>query len=293
MSLSRSLSIPRSAARLLLTAALALTLSGTVAGCGDTGDGGDDGTGSPGPTQGSSTSDGPTVTTGVYYAIDTRTGFRLARELRDLPGDDAGRAAVEAMIAGPVDPDYATTWNPDTEVLGVTESDGTIEVDLSAEARTANVGSEGAALMVQQLVHTVTEAVDEDADVLLLVDGEPAGELWGTLVWDEPVARADPLDVRLLVQIDEPREGGTTGSPLRIEGEAAVFEATLLWRVLDESGAEVIAGNTMTAEGQTFAPFMFPVELDPGTYVVEISEDDPSGGEGGTPMTDTRTVTIE
>lgn len=283
-----SLSILRSAARLLLAAAVALTLSGTLAGCGD-----DDGPGSPGPTQGSSTSDGPTVTTGVYYTIDTRTGFRLARELRDLSGEDPGRAAVEAMIAGPVDPDYATTWDPDTEVLGVTESDGTIEVDLSADARTANVGSEGAALMVQQLVHTVTEAVDEDAEVLMLVEGEPAGELWGTLVWDEPVARAHPLDVRLLVQIDEPREGETTSSPLRIEGEAAVFEATLLWRVLDESGAEVIAGSTMTSEGQTFAPFMFPVELDPGAYVVEITEDDPSGGEGGTPMTDTRTVTIE
>lgn len=290
MSPAMSPTILRRTARLLLGGALALALSGTLAACGDSG-GDDNGSGTP--TQSSSTSDAPTVTTGVYYTLDTRTGFRLARELRDLPGDDPGVAAVEAMIAGPVDPDYATTWNPDTEVLGVTESDGTIEVDLSADARTANVGSEGAALMVQQLVHTVTEAVDEEADVLMLVDGEPAGELWGTLVWDEPVARADPLDVRLLVQIDEPREGETTSSPLRIEGEAAVFEATLLWRVLDESGAEVIAGNTMTAEGQTFAPFMFPVVLDPGTYVVEISEDDPSGGEGGTPMTDTRTVTIE
>jgi hypothetical protein len=76
-------------------------------------------------------------------------------------------------------------------------------------------------------------------------------------------------------------------------GEAAVFEAVVTWRVLDESGAEVIGGNTMTAEGQTFAPFMFPVVLDPGTYTVEITEDDPSAGEGGVPMSDTRTVTIE
>lgn len=277
-----SLTIPRSAARMLVAGAVALAL----AGCGD-----DGGSGTTEQTDTPSASE--QVTSGVYYTLDTRAGFRMARELRDLPGADPGREAVETMIAGPVDPDYATTWDPDTEVLGVTVSDGTIEVDLSADARTANVGSEGAALMVQQLVYTVTEAVDAEADVLLTIEGEPAGELWGTLVWDEPVGRADPLDVRLLVQIDQPTEGLTTTSPLRVEGEAAVFEATLGWRVLDEAGDEVIGGVTMTAEGQTFAPFMFPVELDPGVYVVEVFEEDASGGEGGTPMTDTRTVTIE
>lgn len=281
-----SLTIPRSAARMLVAGAVALTLSGALAGCGD-----DGGSGTTDPTDTPSASE--EVTSGVYYTLDTRAGFRMARELRVLPGEDPGREAVETMIAGPTDPDYATTWDPGTEVLGVAVSDGTIEVDLSADARTANVGSEGAALMVQQLVYTVTEAVDEAAEVLLLVEGEPAGELWGTLVWDEPVGRADPLDVRLLVQIDQPTEGVTTSSPLRVEGEAAVFEATLGWRVLDEAGDEVIGGVTMTAEGQTFAPFMFPVELDPGVYVVEVFEEDASGGEGGAPMTDTRTVTIE
>lgn len=285
-----SLTIPRSAARMLVAATIALTLSGGLAGCGEDGDtGGRSGT--PEPTGTTSATGG--VTAGVYYTVDTRTGFRLARELRDLPGEDPAREAVETMIAGPVDADYATTWDPGTEVLGVSDADGTIEVDLSADARTANVGSEGAALMVQQLVHTVTEVLDEDAEVLMLVEGEPAGELWGTLVWDEPIGRADPLDVRLLVQIDQPTEDLTTSSPLRVEGEAAVFEAMLGWRVLDEAGDEVIAGNTMTAEGQTFAPFMLPVELDPGTYVVEIFELDASDGEGGAPMTDTRTVTIE
>ncbi|MDP2772127.1 MAG: Gmad2 immunoglobulin-like domain-containing protein [Nocardioides sp.] len=248
----------------------------------------------PDPTP-SVTSEAPeTTTSGVYYVVDTRAGFRLAREVRDLPADQTPVAAVEAMIEGPVDPDYMTTWDPATEVLGVSDDGGAITVDLSEEARTANVGSEGAALMIQQLVYTVTEAFDaETADVTLLIEGEPAGELWGAVAWDETVTRADPLDVRSLVQIDAPTEGAVTSSPLRIEGEAAVFEATLGWRILDADGQEVNGGFTMTAEGQTFAPFAFPVELEPGTYTVEIVEDDPSGGEGGAPMTDTRTVTIE
>jgi hypothetical protein len=244
---------------------------------------------SPEPTE---TAAEQTVT--AYYVTDTRAGLRLARETRDVTGDDPLVAAVEAMIAGPDDPDYATGWAPGTEVLDVTEDAGTFTVDLSAEARTANIGSEGAALMIQQLVWTVTDtADDEGAGVVLTIEGEPAGELWGAVSWDGPVMREDALDVRVLVQIDTPAEGATVGSPVTVSGEAAVFEANLPWAVLDESGEEVQRGFTMTAEGQTFAPYSFEVELEPGTWTIVITEDDPSDGEGGEPMTDSRTITVE
>lgn len=284
-------------------AAALVALAGTVAGCGD-----GDGTATPTPSASESTSpsssespsqspsESPTaepVTSRVYYMVDTRAGLRLAREPHDLVGEDPGTEAVEAMIAGADDPDYNSPWNPDTEVLGVTRAAEAITVDLSSDALTANIGSEGAALMIQQLVYTVTEAVDEEASVQLLIDGEAPGDLWGVVRWDEPVDRDDPLDVRALVQIDTPREGATTASPVAVEGDAAAFEANVPWRVLDESGAEVESGFTMTSEGMTFAPYSFTVELEPGTYTVEISEDDPSGGEGGTPTTDTRTVIVE
>ena len=254
------------------------------------------GTASPTPTESPSPSPSPTaspVDVMAYYLVDTRAGVRLARESVEVTGDDAVVAAVEQMIEGPTDPDYTTAWDPGTEVLDVTESGGTVTVDLSEEARTASIGSEGAETMVQQLVWTVTEAAgDEDAGVLLTIEGEPAGELWGAVTWDEPVMRVDPLDVRLLVQIAEPAEGATTSSPVEVSGDAAAFEANVPWRVLDEAGAEVTTGFATTSEGQTFAPFSFTVELEPGTYTIEISEDDPSGGEGGTPMTDTKTVTV-
>ncbi|MCR6494330.1 Gmad2 immunoglobulin-like domain-containing protein [Cellulomonas sp. P24] len=240
-----------------------------------------------------STSTGATVDVPVYYVIDTRTGFRLAREIRTLSAADAVRAAVEAMIAGPADPDYATTWNPATTVLGVQQTAGTLLVDLSSDARTANVGSAGAALMIQQLVYTVTAAAEQPtAPVMLTIAGSPAGELWGAVVWDSPVVRADPIDVLLLVQIDRPTEGATSTSPVTVSGDAAVFEATVVWKVLDTTGATVRSGFTMTSEGQTFAPYSFTVALDPGTYTVVVTEDDPSGGEGGTPMSDSRTLTV-
>ena len=81
------------------------------------------------------TSPAPAVSSFVYFLIDTRAGVRLARERRVLAGADPATAAVEAMIAGPNDPDYTTTWAPDTRVLAVRRTAGVVEVDLSGEAR--------------------------------------------------------------------------------------------------------------------------------------------------------------
>lgn len=233
------------------------------------------------------------VVSGVYFMVDTRAGLRLSRELRDLTAADPAKEAVETMIAGPSDPDYASPWNKATKVLGVTRNGNTITVNLSREARRADVGSQGAALMVQQLVYTVTEAVDKNDDVRLLVGGTSPGDLWGTVRWDEPIGRQDPLDVRCFVQIDSPRQGATTSSPLVVKGDAAAYEATVPWRILDANGKPVRTGATTSAEGMTFSPYSFKVRLKPGTYTVEVVEDDPSGGEGGKPMSDTRTVTIQ
>ena len=229
----------------------------------------------------------------AYFPIDTRTGVRLAREIRTVRTSDEVLSAVEAMIAGPSDPEYTSTWNPRTTVLGVRRSAGTIVVDLSGDARTADVGSAGAALMIQQLVYTVTDAAGRPAaPVMMTIDGSPAGELWGAVAWDAPVTRADPLDVRLLVQIDRPVEGAVSTTPVAVSGEAAVFEATLTWTVLDAHGTTVRSGSAMTSEGQAFAPYSFTVPLDPGTYTIVVSEEDLSGGEGGIPMSDSRTVTV-
>lgn len=227
----------------------------------------------------------------VYYVVDTRAGLRLAREQREVPADDPTAGGIAAMIAGADDPDYTSTWNPATQVLGVTQEGRTVTVDLSADARTADVGSEGAALMVQQLVYTATQG-DPKARVQLLIDGQPAGDLWGTVSWTRPVRRADPLDVRQLVQIDTPTEGATVSSPVTVSGDAAAFEATVPWRVLDDRGKVVQKGFTNAAEAFTFSPYSFTVELDPGTYTIEVREDDPSGGEGGKPTVDTRSVTV-
>lgn len=235
------------------------------------------------------------ITVPVYYATETGTELRLVREFRDLP--DAGGAALTAargVLAGePLDPDYVGLWDPAGTVLGVEESEGTIAVDLSEAATTTTTGSAGALLAVQALVYAVTGALQSDDPVRILVEGEPVDELFGVLDVSEPIARADPISVRLLVQINDPNEGDVVGTPVTVSGEAAVFEATLPWQVLTPAGEVVQAGVTQTAEGQTFAPFSFEVTLDPGEYVVIITEDDPSDGAGGPLDTDSRGIVVE
>lgn len=232
------------------------------------------------------------VPTDVYFLVDSRLGFRLARERHGLPATDRAQAAIAAMIRGPQDPDYTSTWDPGTRVRAVRVAAGVIEVDLSREARRTHAGSQAAERMVQQLVWTVTGVLGPRRAVRLLIEGQRAGELWGVLVWDEPVRRAPAEDVRSLVQIDEPREGAVVPWPLDVSGEAAAFEANVPWRVYDETGKVVREGYAMTSEGQRFAPYSFTVSLLPGTYEVEVREDDPSDGAAGPPMTDSKRFTL-
>jgi Immunoglobulin-like domain of bacterial spore germination/Sporulation and spore germination len=251
----------------------------------------------PSPDDGSTAAPAPPplgdpITVPAYYATDTDAGLRLAREFRTAPEQgDPVRTAVQLMIAGPVDPDYTGLWDPATRVLGVDVGAGVVEVNLSAEAGRASLGAAAADLAVQQLVYTATAAAQLDGAVRILVEGAPVDELFGHVDVREPVGRADPLSVRLLVQVNDPGEGAVVGSPVRVTGEAAAFEATVPWQVLRD-GVVVEEGFTMTEDCCRLAPFSFEVELDPGTYQLVVTEDDASGGEGRPPMRDTKTFTV-
>jgi hypothetical protein len=234
----------------------------------------------------------------LYYVTDTPAGPRLAREFRRLPvssdpATDRGTAAVTALLAAPTGnvPGHRNTWPVGAAPAApVTHADGVVTVDLNARAAAAEPADP--ILAVQQLVYTVTGALGTTDPVQLLVAGEQVPRLWDDGVdTSRPVPRADPLGVRVLVGIDDPAEGATLRSPVRVSGEAAVFEATLLWEVR-RGDAVVRSGFTSTAEGQRFAPYAFSLDLPPGDYEIRVTEDDPSDGAGRAAMTDSRRVTV-
>lgn len=270
-----------------------------LAGCGDARPGGPATT--PPPTallpSPSSVAASPTEPAGVpralpvYYVADTPAGFRLYREFHRVTTADPASDAVREMFGDALDPDYGTYWPSGTALRApVSAADGVITVDLSG-VDGGQVGTELAAMSVQQLVFTVQGALQSTDPVRILVGGAPVGELWGAVDTSRPVARGDSYAVRSLVQIDSPAEGASVGRDVVVSGEAAVFEATLGWEVRRD-GVVVRSGFAMTAEGQRFAPFEFTVALDPGTYELRVIEDDPSGGEGRPPLTDTKTIRV-
>jgi hypothetical protein len=243
------------------------------------------------PTPPPESDGGPQVAVPVYYVAETAAGFRLQREFHRVATSDPAGAAVREMLADGTDPDYRTHWPRGTTLRApVVHEAGEIVVDL-AGVGSAQVGTALAELTVQQLVFTVQAALQSVDPVRILVDGRQVPELWGAVNTAEPVQRGDPYVLRSLVQIDTPAHGALVGRDVQVSGEAAVFEATVLWEVLRD-GELVQKGAAGTAEGQRFAPFAFTVTLEPGEYTVRIREDDPSGGEGRPVLTDDRTFTV-
>jgi Sporulation and spore germination/Immunoglobulin-like domain of bacterial spore germination len=251
------------------------------------------GTGSTAGATNATTAPAGTKALPVYYVAETAAGFRLYREFHSVPTSDPASDAVREMLSTPAtDPDYRSSWPAGTTLHApVTHDGGVITVDLSGQARSAQVGAELAERTVQQLVYTVQGALQSTDPVRILIDGQPAADLWGHVDTSQPVRRADAASIRSLVQIDNPAHGTRVGRTFTVSGEALAFEANVPWQVL-RGGTVVQSGNATAAEGQKFSAYSFSLTLEPGDYTLRVVEDDPSGGEGRPPFEDTKAVTV-
>ncbi len=87
-----------------------------------------------------------------------------------------------------------------------------------------------------------------------------------------PTPRPTPLvSSKGTITVSEPATGDQLASPVMISGEATVFEATLLYRVITSSGK-------VLAEGQTTATAGAPQK---GTFKVDVPFEAPYYAEGG------------
>lgn len=252
------------------------------------------------------TSPAPTTTTRpssyanlpIYFVGRSSGSWSLFREFRTVPAID-GRisSAVSAMTRlRPLDPDYTNPWRPASRVW-VTQRGSTLAVDLSADAfANPNVGSELASRAVQQLIYTATAAAfvagHSATSVVITVDGQPA-DVWGVIRVGTPMTRAAKVDVQAQAWVTSPQEGDVVrAGAVTFTGYGTSFEATFHWRVSRADASTVAEGTVMGGSMGEFGAFSWTVRLAPGTYVVRLATDDPSGGAGPGPAVDTKRFTV-
>jgi len=220
----------------------------------------------------------------LYFVGDTPAGPRLYREFQRLPRSGGALAALEAITTrhGPDDPDYTSSW-PGGSFKSVTVRDSRIDVELDPVAREVS-----GRLAVQQVVFTVQAATGTQLPVQLRSDGAE----------DVLVERAPENDVLSLVSISDPAEGLHVSGTFVARGRANSYEATVPWEIRASDGT-VVENGFATAVGSVDRLYPWETErirvsdLNPGTYTFVAMTDDPSGGEGRGPFTDTRTIIVD
>jgi hypothetical protein len=259
----------------------------------------------PSPTPSTTTSAEPSTTAppagdlsgvAVYWVGDTVTRSWLYREFQTVPDrGDPLTSAVHAVMAGaPLDPDYRSAWSPPSR-LEVTQDGDAITVDVSADALAdTQVGSEGAALAVQQVVWTATAAAQSPGPVTILVDGQPA-DAWGAVSLGEPMTR--DADAQAQIWIDSPNEGQQVApGVVTVGGVSTAFEATVNWELTTDDAEVVADGFAMGGANGDFAPYEIATpELTAGTYTIAVWAPDESDGEspeGPRMHEQTRTFTV-
>jgi hypothetical protein len=103
------------------------------------------------------------------------------------------------------------------------------------------------------------------------------------------------VEVQSHAWVISPQEGDELAAGrVTFKGFGTSFEANFLWKVTNAAGAVVASGHAMGGTGTGgFGEFTFTAPLTSGSYTVEVSTSDPSGGaEGRGAMVDTKRFTV-
>ncbi len=239
------------------------------------------------PSPSGTPSGGPAVTVGVYYGGTFGGRTMLYREFHRTTSEPLS-GALQAMLSGPADPDYASLWPRGTTLRSVTRSGSTgstgstVTVTLSADPLVLppGPGLYGAS-SVQEVVYTVTAA---DATIRAVTVVYPGGQ-------STAVVRAPAVNVLASVWLLAPIDGSSVSSPVTLSGTASVFEAVVNWEVDRTDGTVVAQGSAMaTIGGPGRGPWSTTVSLPAGSYVAKAFEI--SAKDGSVTWTDSKAFTV-
>jgi hypothetical protein len=235
----------------------------------------------------------------VYFVGRTASGTRLFREFQRqqvcTDPDCLMEASVRTAVAGqPADPDYRMPWPAGTGVRAVSFAGNELTVDLTGDVRTrpGALSQEAAVLAVQQVVYSAQAGLGKGRPpVRFLLDGEATDQLLGVPT-SKPVAATSADETLSAVSIATPTEGATVPLEFEVTGQAAVFEANVVWEL--KQGDKVVRNGFATAsECCTLSPYTFSVTATPGTYTLVVHDTDESDGEGIGTSEDTKRITVQ
>lgn len=218
----------------------------------------------------------------VYFVSDSPEGLRLVSELRTFEATEESLPMVvlTALVSGeltPLDADYQNLWAAPNGVAALELAGTAAIVDMVPVS--LNVGAEGEAAAINQIVWTLTEINPEIESVSFLIDGSPAESFAGHVDLMTDFQRGAEFEVLSSLQIDFPAEGSILSGPVTVSGAACTFEANLIWTLL-RNGKILEEGSTLAAEA---CPVRSPwsvdfVNLDNGHYVFVAQAFSPKDG---------------
>ena len=207
----------------------------------------------PVPTAAPTEASADTMVVRAYYVLDGEPGVEgLVPTLRDVPETTGvARAAMETLLRGEILADYdslSTAIPAGTRLLGLSIRDGVATVDLSREFESGG-GSASAFRRLGQVVYTLTQ-FSTVRSVLFQVEGRTVTTFGSEgIVLDGPQTRADYEDILPSIFVDRPAFGAAAGNPVRVTGNANVFEATFRIAILDGNGRSIADEQAMATCG--------------------------------------------
>lgn len=214
---------------------------------------------STGPSTGPSGSPSPstpveTMVVRAYYVLNGPVGVAgLVPTLRVVPKTaGVARAAMDALLDSSkiLDkyPQISTAIPSGTKLLGISIKNSIATVDLSREFESGG-GSASAFNRLGQVVYTLTQ-FSTVRSVLFQVEGETVTTFGSEgIVLEGPQARADFRDQLPTIFVDRPAYGAAAGNPVRVTGNADVFEATFRIAILDAAGKVLTDRQAMATCG--------------------------------------------
>jgi germination protein M len=217
--------------------------------------------GGPSTSPSTGASGSPTPTTPVetmvvraYYVLSGPVGVAgLVPTLRVVPKTaGVARAAMEALLDSSkiLDkyPQISTAIPSGTKLLGISIKNSVATVDLSREFESGG-GSASAFNRLGQVVYTLTQ-FSTVRSVLFQVEGETVTTFGSEgIVLEGPQARTDFRDQLPTIFVDRPAFGAAAGNPVRVTGNADVFEATFRIAILDAAGKVLTDRQAMATCG--------------------------------------------